>query len=339
MLSSLCGHSTIKSSTSAFRSLINKRFFSATAGKPITCRAAIAFQAKSPLEVVDVDVAPPQKGEVRVQITHTALCHTDAFTLSGQDPEGLFPSILGHEAAGIVESVGEGVTTVKPGDSVIPCYQAECFEEDRAKNTCVTCRGYVKDKTNLCGKIRSYTGNGVMASDGKPRFKYNGQDIFHFMGTSTFSEYTVLHEESVAVIDKSAPLDKVCLLGCGITTGLGAVENTADVQPGSSVAVFGLGALGLACIDAARMRGAAEIIAIDVNPNKFKMAKEFGATKCVNPTDYNDKPIQEVIVEMSKGGVDYSFECIGNVKVMRAALECTAKGIMFLYLYILAHKF
>merc|ERR1719273_769106 len=187
MLSSL---SSLKPNGSLLK--LTKRFFSSTQNQTITCRAAVAFEAKKPLQIVDVEVAPPQRGEVRVQITHTALCHTDAFTLSGEDPEGLFPAILGHEASGIVESVGEGVTTVKPGDHVIPCYQAECFESDRAANTCVTCRGYKQNKTNLCGKIRSFTGNGIMASDGKPRFKHNGQDIYHFMGTSTFSEYTVL---------------------------------------------------------------------------------------------------------------------------------------------------
>jgi len=322
MLSTLSG--SLKSSRPLFQ--FSKRLLSSTANQPITCRAAIAFEAKKPLSIVDVEVAPPQRGEVRVQITHTALCHTDAFTLSGEDPEGLFPAILGHEASGIVESVGEGVTTVKPGDHVIPCYQAECFEHDRAANTCVTCRGYKANKTNLCGKIRSFTGNGIIANDGKPRFKYNGQDIYHFMGTSTFSEYTVLHEESVAVISKEAPLDKVCLLGCGVSTGLGAVENTADVEEGSSVAVFGIGTLGLAVIDGAKMRGAKEIYAIDLNSDKFERAKEFGATHCINPSDYPDTPIQQVLVEQTGGGVDYSFECVGNTKVMRAALECCAKG-------------
>lgn len=286
----------------------------------------MAFEAKKPLSLVDVEVAPPQRGEVRVQITHTALCHTDAFTLSGEDPEGLFPAILGHEAAGIVESVGEGVSSVQPGDHVIPCYQAECFPKDRSASTCPTCSGYERNKTNLCGKIRAFTGNGIMASDGKPRFSYQGQDIYHFMGTSTFSEYTVLHEESVAVIDKAAPLDKVCLLGCGISTGLGAVQNTADVEAGSTVAVFGIGTLGLSVIDAAKQRGASRIIAVDLNADKFELAREFGATECVNPSDF-DSPIQQVIVERTGGlGVDYSFECIGNTKVMRAALECCAKG-------------
>eukprot|EP01083_Nonionella_stella_P291315 991308_1 len=276
---------------------------------------------------MDVEVAPPQKGEVRIQITHTALCHTDAFTLSGDDPEGLFPSILGHEASGIVESIGEDVKSIEPGDYVIPCYQAECFEQDRISDTCPTCKGYKLNKTNLCGKIRAYTGNGVMKNGGT-RFKTadTKQDLYHFMGTSTFSEYTVLHEESVAKISKNAPLDKVCLLGCGVTTGLGAVENTANVEANSSVAVFGLGTLGLSVIDAARMRGAKEIIGIDLNCDKFETAMHFGATKCINPNDYGDKAIQDVIIDITNGGVDYSFECIGNVKVMRAALECTHKG-------------
>eukprot|EP01012_Entosiphon_sulcatum_P040517 TRINITY_DN54175_c0_g1_i1.p1 TRINITY_DN54175_c0_g1~~TRINITY_DN54175_c0_g1_i1.p1 ORF type:complete len:394 (-),score=58.81 TRINITY_DN54175_c0_g1_i1:51-1232(-) len=296
-----------------------------TVGQTITCRAAVAFAAKEALKVVEVQVAPPQPGEVRIRITHTALCHTDEFTLSGADPEGKFPTILGHEAAGVVESVGEGVTTCKPGDHVIPCYQAECFAEDREKKTCVTCTGYSCDKTNLCGKVRNFTGNGVMKHDGKTRFTFEGQPIWHFMGCSTFTEYTVVHQESVAVIPKEAPLDKVCLLGCGVSTGLGAVWNTAKVEKGSSVAVFGLGTVGLACIDGARIAGASNIIAIDLDTSKFERAKEFGATQCINPKDY-DKPIQQVIVDLTDGGVDYSFECIGNVEVMRAALECARKG-------------
>jgi len=283
--------------------------------------------AKEPLQVVDVVVGPPQKGEVRIKITHTALCHTDEFTLSGDDPEGLFPCILGHEAAGIVESVGEGVTTCKPGDHVIPCYQAECFPSDREKNTCPTCRGYSLGKTNLCGKVRAFTGKGIMRADGKPRFtlKADGTPIYHFMGTSTFAEYTVLHEESVAVVRNDAPLDKVCLLGCGVSTGLGAVWNTAKVEEGASVAVFGLGTVGLAVIDGARAAKASRIIAVDLDESKFERARAFGATEFVNPAKH-DRPIQQVLVEMTNGGVDYSFECIGNVKVMRAALECCAKG-------------
>jgi len=298
------------------------RMFSA---KPITCKAAIAWEAQKPLEVREVTVGAPQEGEVRIRITHSALCHTDQFTLSGADPEGLFPVILGHEAAGVVESVGPGVVTCKAGDHVIPCYQAECFPEDREKNTCPTCKGYKRGKTNLCGKVRAFTGSGVMAADGKPRFQVDGKDIYHFMGCSTFSQYTVMHQESVAVIRKDAPLEYTSLLGCGVTTGLGAVWNTAQVEPDSSVAVFGLGTLGLACIDGAKINGATRIIGVDTNPKKFSRAMEFGATECINPNDF-DKPIQQVIIEKTGAGVDYSFECIGNVNVMRAALECAAKG-------------
>lgn len=293
----------------------------------IQCRAAVAFRPNAPLEVIPVTVAPPQSGEVRIRVTHTALCHTDQFTLSGQDPEGLFPCILGHEASGVVESVGEGVTVVKPGDHVIPCYQAECFPEDREKNSCVTCRGFSKGKTNLCGKVREFTGRGVMKADGNSRFTtLDGQQLFHFMGTSTFSEYTVLHQESVAKIDKLAPLDKVCLLGCGVSTGIGAVFNTAKVEKDATVAVFGLGAVGLAVIEGAKLAGASKIYAIDLNPEKFEAAKSFGATHFVNPLDYPGKPIQQALVEITNGGLDYTFECIGNVDTMRAALESAHKG-------------
>ncbi|KAG2484258.1 hypothetical protein HYH03_016903 [Edaphochlamys debaryana] len=286
-----------------------------TAGKPIDCKAAVAWGPKQPLEVRTVTVAPPGPGEVRVKIAATALCHTDAYTLDGLDPEGLFPCILGHEAAGIVESVGEGVTSVKAGDHVIPCYQAYCGE-------CKFCK---HPDSNLCVSVRAFTGKGVMKSDGKSRFTVDGKPVFHFMGTSTFSEYTVVHEQSVAKVDVNAPLDKVCLLGCGVSTGWGAVYNTAKVKPGSSVAVFGLGAVGLAVIEAAARAGASRIIAIDLNPSKFAAAKEFGATACVNPKDH-DKPIQQVIVEMTEWGCDYTFECIGNTSVMRAALECAHRG-------------
>ncbi|CAM6089322.1 unnamed protein product [Calypogeia fissa] len=286
-----------------------------TQGKVITCKAAIAWEPNKPLTIETVEVAPPQAGEVRVKITHTALCSTDAYTLRGQDPEGLFPSILGHEAAGIVESVGEGVTEVQPGDHVIPCYQAECRE-------CKMCKS---GKTNLCAKVRSATGNGVMLSDRKSRFSLNGKPIYHFMGTSTFSEYTVLHDVSVAKIDPKAPLDKVCLLGCGIPTGLGAVWNTAKVEANSSVAVFGLGTVGLAVAEGAKAAGAKEIIGIDIDVAKFERAKDFGVTKFINPKDH-EQPIQQVIADMTDGGVDYSFECIGNVKLIRSALECCHKG-------------
>ncbi|KAK2077358.1 hypothetical protein QBZ16_004992 [Prototheca wickerhamii] len=282
-----------------------------TVGKPIECKAAIAWEAEKPLEVCTVTVDPPQAGEVRIKIVATALCHTDAYTLDGHDPEGLFPCILGHEAAGIVESVGEGVTSVKPGDAVIPCYQANCGD-------CMFCK---HPKSNLCTSVRAFTGKGVMKADGKPRFHCRGQDIFHFMGTSTFAEYTVVHEVSVAKINPAAPLDKVCLLGCGVATGWGAVDNTAEVKEGQSVAVFGLGSVGLA------RAGAAEIVGVDTNPDKFKAALEWGATRCINPRDH-DKPIQQVLVESSPDGWGYdaTFECIGNVQVMRAALEAAHRG-------------
>jgi S-(hydroxymethyl)glutathione dehydrogenase/alcohol dehydrogenase len=282
--------------------------------KVIKSRAAVAFEANKPLEIVEVDVAPPQEGEVLVKMVATGVCHTDAYTLSGADPEGLFPTILGHEGGGIVEAVGPGVKDLKVGDHVIPLYTAECGE----------CKFCTSGKTNLCGAVRATQGKGVMP-DGTSRFSYNGQPLYHYMGCSTFSEYTVLPEISLAKIPKEAPLEKVCLLGCGVTTGIGAVMNTAKVEEGATVAIFGLGGIGLAAIIGATMAKASRIIAIDINPGKFDIAKQLGATDVVNPNDY-DKPIQEVIVEMTDGGVDYSFECIGNVKVMRAALECCHKG-------------
>lgn len=289
-----------------------------TQGKPITCKGWVAYAAKQPLKLETVVVAPPQEGEVRVKIAYTALCHTDAYTLSGQDPEGLFPSILGHEAAGIVESVGPGVTSVKPGDKVIPCYQAFC-------DACKMCNSM---KTNLCSSVRQWTGSGVMKADNEPRFTVGGKKIFHFMGTSTFAEYTVVHEVAVAKIREDADLETACLLGCGVSTGLGAVWNTANVEEGATAAVFGLGTVGLACIEGLVASKAKRIIAIDTNPAKFEIAKRWGATDCVNPKDpqHEGKPIQEVIVGMTDGGVDYSFECIGNVHVMRSALECCHKG-------------
>lgn len=277
-------------------------------------RAAVAFGPGKPLEIVEIDVAPPKKGEVLVKITHTGVCHTDAFTLSGDDPEGVFPAVLGHEGAGIVIEVGEGVTSVKPGDHVIPLYTAECGE-------CKFCKS---GKTNLCSSVRATQGKGLMP-DGTSRFSYNGEPIYHYMGTSTFSEYTVVAEVSLAKINPDAPHEKVCLLGCGVTTGIGAVHNTAKVKEGDTVAVFGLGGIGLAVVQGARQAKAGRIIAIDTNPAKFELAKQMGATDCVNPKDF-DKPIQEVIVDMTDGGVEFSFECIGNVNVMRAALECCHKG-------------
>ena len=280
----------------------------------IKSRAAIAWGPNQPLSIEEIDVMPPQVGEVRVRIIATGVCHTDAFTLSGDDPEGLFPVILGHEGGGIVESVGEGVTSVQVGDHVIPLYTPECRE----------CKFCLSGKTNLCQKIRETQGKGLMP-DGTTRFFKDGQPIFHYMGCSTFSEYTVLPEISLAKVNKEAPLEEVCLLGCGVTTGMGAVMNTAQVEEGATVAIFGIGGIGLAAIIGATMARASRIIAIDINESKFELARKLGATDCINPKKY-DKPIQEIIVEMTGGGVDYSFECIGNVNVMRSALECCHKG-------------
>ncbi|WP_417789557.1 S-(hydroxymethyl)glutathione dehydrogenase/class III alcohol dehydrogenase [Terasakiella pusilla] len=280
----------------------------------IKCKAAVAWAAGEPLSIEEIEVMPPQKGEVLVKLVATGVCHTDAFTLSGDDPEGIFPAILGHEGGGIVEQVGEGVTSVKVGDHVIPLYTPECGE-------CKFCKS---GKTNLCQKIRETQGKGLMP-DGTTRFFKDGQPIYHYMGTSTFSEYTVLPEISLAKVNPEAPLEEVCLLGCGVTTGMGAVMNTAKVEEGATVAIFGMGGIGLSAVIGATMAKASRIIAIDINESKFDLARQLGATDCINPKDY-DKPIQEVIVELTDGGVDYSFECIGNVDVMRSALECCHKG-------------
>ena len=277
-------------------------------------RAAVAIEAGQPLEITEIDVQGPKEGEVLVRMVATGVCHTDAFTLSGADPEGIFPSVLGHEGGGVVEEIGTGVTSVKPGDHVIPLYTPECGE-------CSFCQS---GKTNLCQKIRVTQGQGLMP-DGTSRFSLNGETLYHYMGTSTFSEYSVMPEISVAKISPEAPLDKVCLLGCGITTGIGAVLNTASVEPGSTVAVFGLGGIGLSVVQGAVMAGASRILAIDLNDDKFEMARMLGATDFVNPSKY-DQPIQDVIVDLTDGGVDYSFECIGNTHVMRSALECCHKG-------------
>lgn len=285
-----------------------------TTGKPISCRAAVAWEAGKPLTIETVEVAPPKAGEVRIKIIATGVCHTDSHTLSGNDSEGKFPVILGHEGGGTVESVGEGVTRVKPGDHVIPLYIPQCGK-------CKFCKS---PKTNLCSTIRSTQGQGVMP-DGTSRFTCKGQTVYHFMGTSTFSEYTVVAEISVCKVDDNAPLEKVCLLGCGISTGYGAALNTAKVEAGSTTAVWGLGAVGLATVMGCKTAGASRIIGIDINPDKFPVAKEFGCTEFVNPKDH-EKPIQQVLIEMTDGGLDYTFECIGNVKTMRAALEACHKG-------------
>ncbi|MBT4163079.1 MAG: S-(hydroxymethyl)glutathione dehydrogenase/class III alcohol dehydrogenase [Gammaproteobacteria bacterium] len=277
-------------------------------------RAAVAWEAGKPLEIEEVEVAAPKAGEVLVRMVATGVCHTDAFTLSGTDPEGIFPAILGHEGGAIVEEVGEGVTSVAPGDHVIPLYTAECGK----------CKFCTSGKTNLCSSVRDTQGRGLMP-DGTTRFSSNGREVFHYMGTSTFSEYSVVAEVSLAKISKEAPLDKVCLLGCGVTTGIGAVKNTAKVEPGSTIAVFGLGGIGLSVVQGAVLAKAGRIIAVDTNPDKFEMAKLLGATDYVNPKDH-DMPIQEVIVDMTDGGVDYSFECVGSVELMRSALECCHKG-------------
>ena len=277
-------------------------------------RAAVAWEGGKPLEIEEVDVSAPREGEVLVRIVATGVCHTDAFSLSRQDPEAMFPVILGHEGAGILEEVGPGVTSVSVGDHVIPLYVPECRE-------CKYCKS---GKTNLCQKIRETQGMGVMP-DETTRFSCKGKDIFHYMGCSTFSEYTVLPEIALAKINKAAPMDKVCLLGCGITTGIGAVLNTAKVEAGASVAVFGLGGIGLSVIQGAVMAKAGRIIAVDLNEDKFDMAKKLGATDFVNPNNF-DRPIQEVLIDMTDGGLDYTFECIGNVNVMRAALEACHKG-------------
>lgn len=277
-------------------------------------RAAVAFGPGEPLRVVEIDVAPPQKGEVLIRITHTGVCHTDAFTLSGEDPEGLFPAVLGHEGAGIVVELGEGVTSVAIGDHVIPLYTAECGK----------CKFCLSGKTNLCQAVRATQGKGLMPN-GTTRFSYEGKPLYHYMGTSTFSEFTVVAEVSLAKINPGADHEKVCLLGCGVTTGLGAVKNTAKVKEGDTVAVFGLGGIGLAVVQGAKLAKAGRIIGVDMNPSKYELARIMGATDCINPKDY-DRPIQDVIVEMTDGGVDFSFECIGNVDVMRSALECCHKG-------------
>ena len=277
-------------------------------------RAAVAWEPKKPLVIEEIDVEGPREGEVLLKVVASGVCHTDAFTLSGEDPEGAFPCVLGHEGGCEVVECGPGVKELKPGDHVIPLYIPEC-------GSCEYCRS---DKTNLCQSIAGTVWTGYMP-DGTRRFSKNGSPIYHYMGCSTFSEYTVVPEIALAKINPAAPLDKVCLLGCGVTTGIGAVTNTAKVEPGASVAVFGLGGIGLSVIQGAVMAKAGRIIAIDVNPDKFDMAKALGATDFINPKDL-DVSVTDAVVEMTSGGVDYSFECIGNVDVMREALECCHMG-------------
>ena len=277
-------------------------------------RAAVAHKAGDPLTIETVDVEGPRAGEVLVEIKASGVCHTDAFTLSGADPEGLFPAILGHEGAGIVREVGAGVTTVAPGDHVIPLYTPECRQ----------CDYCTSGKTNLCQAIRVTQGKGVMP-DGSSRFSLGGKPVLHYMGTSTFSNFTVLPEIALAKIRKDAPFDKVCYIGCGVTTGIGAVINTAKVRPGDNVVVFGLGGIGLNVVQGARMAGANMIVGVDLNPKRQTLAEKFGMTHFVNPSDVQGDLVP-YLVDLTKGGADYSFECIGNVNVMRQALECCHKG-------------
>jgi S-(hydroxymethyl)glutathione dehydrogenase/alcohol dehydrogenase len=280
---------------------------------PMKTRAAVAYKAGAPLTIEEVDLQGPQAGEVLVEVVATGVCHTDAFTLSGDDPEGAFPAILGHEGAGIVREVGAGVTSVRVGDHVIPLYTPECRE----------CDYCLHPKTNLCQSIRSTQGQGLMP-DGTSRFSVNGEPVLHYMGTSTFSNFTVLPEIAVAKVRKDAPFEKICYIGCGVTTGIGAVVFDAKVEPGSNVAVFGLGGIGLNVIQGAKMVGANKIIGIDLNPAKVELAKKFGMTDFINPKEVDN--VVEAICDLTNGGVDYSFECIGNVNVMRQALECCHKG-------------
>ena len=276
-------------------------------------RAAVAFEAKKPLEIVELDLEGPKAGEVLVEIMATGICHTDAYTLDGLDSEGIFPSVLGHEGAGIVREVGTGVTSVKPGDHVIPLYTPECRQ----------CKSCLSGKTNLCTAIRATQGKGLMP-DGTSRFSYKGQPVYHYMGCSTFSNFTVLPEIAVAKIRTDAPFEKACYVGCGVTTGVGAVVNTAKVQVGENVVVFGLGGIGLNVIQGARMAGADMIVGVDINPSKEEWGRRFGMTHFVNPKEIKD--VVAHIVELTGGGADYSFDCTGNTTVMRQALECCHRG-------------
>ncbi|XP_021898609.1 alcohol dehydrogenase class-P [Carica papaya] len=285
------------------------------AGQVICCRAAVAWEAGKPLVMEEVEVAPPQQNEVRLKILFTSLCHTDVYFWEAKGQAPLFPRIFGHEAAGIVESIGEGVTHLQPGDHVLPIFTGECGE----------CRHCHSEESNMCDLLRINTERGVMISDGKSRFSIDGKPIHHFLGTSTFSEYTVVHAGCVAKINPAAPLDKVCIVSCGLSTGFGATVNVAKPKKGDTVAIFGLGAVGLAAAEGARVSGASRIIGVDLNPNRFEEAKKFGVTEFVNPKDYN-KPVQEVIAEMTDGGVDRSIECTGSIQAMISAFECVHDG-------------
>jgi S-(hydroxymethyl)glutathione dehydrogenase/alcohol dehydrogenase len=276
-------------------------------------RAAICFEPQQPLVVDEIDLEGPKAGECLVRLAATGVCHTDAYTMSGRDPSGLFPCVLGHEGAGVVEAVGPGVTSLRPGDHVIPLYIPECRN----------CKFCLSDKTNLCSAILATQGKGLMP-DGTSRLSYKGTPLLHYMGTSTFAECTVVPEIALAKIRPDAPLEKVCLLGCGITTGIGAVLNTAKVHPGATVAVFGLGGIGISVVQGAAMAGAARIIGIDINPVKFALARQFGATDVLDPGAVPN--VAEALVEMTDGGVDFAFECIGNVEVMNQALMSCHKG-------------
>uniref|UniRef100_A0ACD5W852 Uncharacterized protein n=1 Tax=Avena sativa TaxID=4498 RepID=A0ACD5W852_AVESA len=299
----------------------------ATAGKVINCKAAVAWEAGKPLSMEEVEVAPPQAMEVRVKILFTSLCHTDVYFWEAKGQTPVFPRIFGHEAGGIVESVGEGVTEVAPGDHVLPVFTGECKE-------CPHCKSA---ESNMCDLLRINTDRGVMIGDGKSRFSIDGKPIYHFVGTSTFSEYTVMHVGCVAKINPEAPLDKVCVLSCGISTGLGASINVAKPPKGSTVAIFGLGAVGLAAAEGARIAGASRIIGIDLNANRFEEARKFGCTEFVNPKDHT-KPVQEVLIEMTNGGVDRSVECTGNINAMIQAFECVHDGWGVAVLVGVPHK-
>src|SRR6201987_4036662 len=277
-------------------------------------RAAVAFEAKKPLEIVELDLEGPKAFEVMVEIKATGICHTDAYTLDGLDSEGLFPSILGHEGAGVVVEVGPGVTSVQPGDHVIPLYTPECRQ----------CKSCLSRKTNLCTAIRATQGKGLMP-DGTSRFSYKGQPVYHYMGCSTFSNYTVLPEIALARIRSDAPFDKVCYIGCGVTTGIGAVITTAKVEPGANVVVFGLGGIGLNVVQGARLAGASMIVGVDLNPAREPIAEKFGMTHFVHPAEVRGELVP-YLVDLTRGGADFSFECVGNVKLMRQALECCQRG-------------